>query len=68
MMKMTKENVKDQDVGRRSAVSIIYTRGTHYEIGFDIVSKHFHLFSFILLYHTKNYLPEVIEVFHFYIV
>ncbi|XP_057335239.1 beta-alanyl-dopamine/carcinine hydrolase [Microplitis mediator] len=25
-----------KDIGRRSAVPIIYTRGTHYEIGFDI--------------------------------
>lgn len=28
---------KSDDIGRRNAVPIIYTRGTHYEIGFDIV-------------------------------
>lgn len=27
-----------KDIGRRNAVPIIYTRGTHFEIGFDIVS------------------------------
>jgi hypothetical protein len=27
-----------QDTSRRNVVPIIYTRGTHYEIGFDIVS------------------------------
>lgn len=29
---------KIQEIGRRNAVPIIYVRGTHYEIGFDIVS------------------------------
>lgn len=27
------------DIGRRNAVPIIYTRGTHYQIGFDIVRE-----------------------------
>lgn len=30
---------KFKEIGRRNAVPIIYVRGTHYEIGFDIVSR-----------------------------
>ena len=32
---------KFNQIGRRNAISIIHARGTHYEIGFDIVSSNF---------------------------
>ncbi|XP_014236027.1 uncharacterized protein LOC106658534 [Trichogramma pretiosum] len=36
VVQVPKENLTSQDIGRRNAVPIICTRGTHYEIGFDI--------------------------------
>ena len=27
------------DIGRRNAIPIIYTSGTYYEVGFDVVSN-----------------------------
>lgn len=34
---------KTQDIGRRHAIPVIYTRGTHYDVGFDIVRIQFFL-------------------------
>jgi hypothetical protein len=28
-----------EKIGRRNSVPILYTRGTHYEVGFDVVSQ-----------------------------
>ncbi|XP_001599569.1 uncharacterized protein LOC100114612 [Nasonia vitripennis] len=36
IVEVPRENLAPQDLGRRNAVPIIYTRGTHYDIGFDI--------------------------------
>jgi hypothetical protein len=29
-----------EKIGRRNCIPILYTRGTHYEVGFDVVSKY----------------------------
>ena len=29
---------KGENIGRRNSIPVIYTRGTHYEVGYDIVS------------------------------
>lgn len=28
-----------EKIGRRNSIPILYTRGTHYEVGFDVVSQ-----------------------------
>lgn len=28
-----------EKIGRRNNIPILYTRGTHYEVGFDVVSE-----------------------------
>jgi len=28
-----------EKIGRRNSIPILYTRGTHYEVGFDVVSE-----------------------------
>lgn len=32
-----------ENIGRRSSIPILYTRGTHYEVGFDVVGQNFSL-------------------------
>lgn len=34
-----------EGIGRRNAIPVIHTRGTHYEIGFDIVSINIHTYK-----------------------
>ncbi|XP_014218067.1 uncharacterized protein LOC106646539, partial [Copidosoma floridanum] len=38
IVEVPRENLTAQAIGRRNAIPIVYTRGTHYEVGFDIVS------------------------------
>lgn len=42
----TMTNQAEEDIGRRQAVRIIHTRGTHYDIGFDIVRIRLFFFFF----------------------
>jgi hypothetical protein len=30
-----------EKIGRRNSIPILYTRGTHYEVGFDVVGQNF---------------------------
>jgi hypothetical protein len=32
----------EDKIGRRNSIPILYTRGTHYEVGFDVVSENCH--------------------------
>lgn len=41
---------KTKDIGRRQAIPIIYTRGTHYDVGFDIVRIHSFSSIVVILY------------------
>ncbi|XP_024936569.1 uncharacterized protein LOC107263304 isoform X2 [Cephus cinctus] len=41
----------EEGIGRRNAIPIIHTRGTHYEIGFDI----------LFLMHLDDIVPNVVE-------
>lgn len=34
-----------ESIVRRQCIPIIYTRGTHYEVGFDVVSTHLYIFN-----------------------
>lgn len=34
-----------EKIGRRNSIPILYTRGTHYEVGFDVVGQNFSLWS-----------------------
>lgn len=43
-------NQTEEDIGRRQAVRIIHTRGTHYDIGFDIVRIQLFFFFFSIRY------------------
>lgn len=47
-------NQAEEDIGRRQAVRIIHTRGTHYDIGFDIVR--IRLFFFFSIRYIAIYL------------
>lgn len=33
-----------EELARRHCIPIVYTRGTHYEVGFDVVSYYFNIF------------------------
>ncbi|XP_017753141.1 PREDICTED: uncharacterized protein LOC108545855 isoform X2 [Eufriesea mexicana] len=51
---------KTQDIGRRHAIPVIYTRGTHYDVGFDIGRTFSGLIQeFVSIYQPLNetYLP-----------
>lgn len=52
--------VKEESIGRRNSIPIIYTRGTHYEVGYDIghtFSGLIQNFLAINSYLNKNLLP-----------
>lgn len=61
----TMTNQAEEDIGRRQAVRIIHTRGTHYDIGFDIVR--IRLFFFDSLYRDISIRYSYYSLTRFYI-
>ena len=54
-----------EKIGRRNNIPILYTRGTHYEVGFDVVSEVAFKFLPIINYYSLILLFIISKKKHF---